>query len=159
MRLADAEARELLERFRRWLRDQRLPVTRQRDLIADTLFRSAEHLSAEGVERRLREAGHPVGTATMYRTLETLVAAGLARVHDFGEGTRRYEADAGRAEHGHLVCRQCGAVTEFEHERLERMLGFLADEHGFQLRRARVELHGLCRDCQRRDVAPLRARG
>jgi Fe2+ or Zn2+ uptake regulation protein len=32
----------------------------------------------------------------------------------------------------------------------------VADEHGFLLHRHRVELHGLCRDCQRRDLAPLR---
>ena len=33
----------------------------------------------------------------------------------------------------------------------------LADENGFLLQRHRVELHGLCRDCQQRDLEALRA--
>ena len=156
MRLSKEQSAELLERFRRWLRDHRLPVTRQRDSIATALFGADGHLSAEALERKLRDAGHRIGTATVYRTLDVLVEAGLARAHDFGEGVRRFEPDAGNSDHGHFVCSRCGAVTEFTDERLDRIIGFVADEHGFLLHRHRVELHGLCRDCQRRDLAPLR---
>jgi Fur family transcriptional regulator, ferric uptake regulator len=156
VKLSKDEVAALVEEFRRWLRDHRLPVTRQRDLVATALFDADGHLSAEALERRLKERGHKIGTATVYRTLDVLVEAGLARAHDFGEGIRRFEASPAQGDHGHFVCSRCGAVTEFTHERVDRMLGFLADEHGFLLQRHRVELHGLCRDCQRRDLEPLR---
>lgn len=156
MRLSKEQSSELLEQFRRWLRDHRLPVTRQRDLVAAALFGADGHLSAEALERRLREQGHPIGTATVYRTLDVLVEAGLARAHDFGTGVRRFEPLTGNSDHGHFVCTRCGTVTEFADDRLDRIVGFVADEHGFLLHRRRVELHGLCRDCQRRDLAPLR---
>jgi Fur family ferric uptake transcriptional regulator len=146
----------LLEQFRAWLRTGHLPVTPQREQVAATLFAAEGHLTVEGLQRVLRDAGHRIGTATLYRTLDLLVQAGLARSHDFGEGTRRFEASPEHDDHGHFICTQCGAVTEFTHERVDRMLGFVADEHGFRLRRHRVELHGLCRDCQRRDLEPLR---
>ena len=157
MKLSKEQVAELLERFRRWLRDHRLPVTRQRDLIAISLFDGEGHLSAEALQRRLKERGHQIGTATVYRTLDILIDAGLARSHDFGEGTRRFEPSPDRGDHGHFVCTRCGGVTEFTHERVDRMLGFLADEHGFLLQRHRVELHGLCRECQRRDLTQLRS--
>jgi Fur family ferric uptake transcriptional regulator len=156
LRLSSAEVTDLLERFRRWLRDQRLPVTQQRELVANALFGADAHLTAEALERRLKDQGHAIGTATVYRTLDLLVEAGLARAHDFGEGVRRFEGSPERGDHGHLVCARCGTVTEFTHERVDRMLGLLADERGFLLQRHRVELYGVCRECQRRDLAPLR---
>jgi Fur family ferric uptake transcriptional regulator len=155
--LTKAEGAALMERFRRYLRDHRLPVTRQRDVVAEIVFESEDHVSVEGIEKRLRERGERVGTATVYRTLDVLVQSGLVRAHDFGEGFKRYEAMPAQAHHEHLICLRCGRVVEFANERLERMLPIIADEHAFQHQRHRVEIYGLCRDCRHRDLGPLRA--
>ena len=81
------------------------------------------------------------------------VDANAAWTNILGEhGGELVQGRLGRAIGSHP---RCGAVTEFTHERVDRMLGFLADEHGFLLQRHRVELHGLCRECQRRDLEPL----
>ena len=154
-RLTSAEATELLERFRRHLRDHRLPVTRQRDDVAATLFASPEHLTAEALHRKLSEQGARVGVATVYRVLDLLNRAGVVRVHEFGDGSRRYEGATPQGSHGHLVCVQCGGVEEFTNERMERMLPIIADEHHFRYERHRVELHGTCRACQRRALETL----
>lgn len=150
--LARTEGAALLDRFRRYLRDHRQPVTRQRDLIAQIVFLSEDHPSVETIIRRLRERGEAVGTATVYRTLEVLVESGLVRAHDFGEGFKRYEPMAAQTHHEHLICERCGAVVEFQNERLERMLPIIADEHAFQHARHRVEIYGVCRDCRRREL-------
>lgn len=147
MRLPNDEAEALLERFRRWLRDHRLPVTAPRESIARAIFAADGHPSADGVSRALRAAGSPAGTATVYRTIELLIASGLVRARDFGEGVRRFEASTGNDDHGHFVCRRCGAVTEFSTDRLQRMLPLMADEAGFRLERHDVALHGVCRAC------------
>jgi Fur family transcriptional regulator, ferric uptake regulator len=149
------EGAALLERFRRFLRDHRLPVTRQRDLVAQTVLLAEDHLSVEGIRRRLREKGERVGTATVYRTLDVLVESGLVRAHDFGEGFKRYEPMPAQAHHEHLICERCGRVVEFQNERLERMLPVIADEHAFQHDRHRVEIYGVCRECRQRELAPL----
>jgi Fur family ferric uptake transcriptional regulator len=154
-RLSRAEGAALLERFRRHLRDHRLPVTRQRDLVAETVLLSDEHLSVETIEKRLKERGERVGTATIYRTLDVLVESGLVRAHDFGEGFKRFEPMPQQAHHEHLICVRCGKVVEFANERLERMLPIIADEHAFQHQRHRVEIYGLCQECRRRDLGSL----
>jgi Fur family ferric uptake transcriptional regulator len=150
-------ALELRERFTRYLRDRRLPVTRQRLQVADVLFHAPDHPSVDRISRDLEERGVTVGTATVYRTLDLLVESGLVREHDFGEGFRRFEPMTTRSHHEHLVCRRCGRVVEFVNERLERMLDMIADEHAFLHRRHRVEIFGLCPDCRGRDAADLRA--
>jgi Fur family ferric uptake transcriptional regulator len=152
MRLAKGEGAALLERFRRHLRDHRQPVTRQRDVIAGVIFLSEEHLSIEEIRRRLTAQGQRIGTATVYRTVQLLVDSGLVREHDFGEGFKRYEPMPTQAHHEHLICQRCGRVVEFSNERLERMLPIIADEHSFQHERHRVQIFGVCRDCQRREL-------
>ncbi len=152
-------AHDLAQRFRRWLRDRHQPVTRPRDLVAQVIFASDRHLSADEVASRLRQQGTPIGTATIYRALDTLVEAGFARAHDFGEGYRRYETLDQGMPHGHLVCTRCGEVTEFPLDRMERALALQADEHGFVSDRFRVELHGLCQACRRRGIGALARAG
>lgn len=144
-----------MERFHRFLRDHRQPLTRQRDLVAELVLGSGEHLSADAIERGLRSRGERIGTATIYRTLDLLVEAGIVKAHDFGEGFRRFEPADGAAHHEHLICGRCGKVTEFSNERLERMLPVIADEHGFEHQRHRVEIYGTCRECQGRDLGTL----
>jgi Fur family ferric uptake transcriptional regulator len=151
-RLASGEGEALLERFRRYLRDHRLPVTRQRDLVAQAVFLADDHPSVDAIIRAVKAGGEHVGTATVYRTLDVLVESGLDRAHEFGEGFKRYEPVPGQTHHEHLICEQCGRVVEFQNEPLERMLPIIADEHGFQHRRHRVEIYGVCRDCRHREL-------
>jgi Fur family transcriptional regulator, ferric uptake regulator len=151
-RLARGEGAALLDRFRRYLRDHHQPVTRQRDLVAQIVLLADDHLSVDGIQRRLRDQNESVGTATVYRTLEKLVESGLVRAHDFGEGFKRYEPMPAQTDHEHLICERCGRVVEFQNERLERMLPIIADEHGFQHARHRVEIYGVCRECRQREM-------
>ena len=152
VRLARGEGAALLERFRRHLRDHHQPVTRQRELVAQVVFLSDEHLSVEEILRLLKEQGEAIGTATVYRTLELLVESGLVRAHDFGEGFKRYEPTPAQTHHEHLICERCGRVVEFQNVQLERMLPMIADEHGFQHQRHRVEIYGVCGECRRGEL-------
>jgi Fur family ferric uptake transcriptional regulator len=156
--LTRAESTALVDRFRRYLRDRRLPVTRQRVTVAEVLLASDDHPSVEQLRRRLVDRGEHVGMATLYRTVDALVKSGLARERDFGEGYKRYEPARGPAEHAHLVCQRCGGVVEFANDRLERMLRITADEHHFQYQRHRVEILGTCGKCRGRDLGGLEER-
>ncbi len=138
----------LLEEFRAYLADHHLPATQQRLGVAEAVFFAGEHLSAEEVARRVARRGVAVGTATIYRTLDLLVRAGLAKEHDFGEGFKRYEPLAAGQAHEHCICSSCGKVMEFSNDRLERMIALLAEEVEFRPHHHRLEIYGLCRSCQ-----------
>ena len=148
--LEKGEGAALLDRFRAHLRDHRQPVTRQREQIARVVLESEEHLSIEEIHDRLLAVGESPGLATIYRTVDLLVESGLVRARDFDQGYRRFEPVPEPGDHHHLICSRCGRVDEFTHERLERMLPMIADEHGFQLQRHRLEIYGTCRECRRR---------
>ncbi len=135
--------------FHRYLREQGLPVTQQREVVADVIFNSFDHLSVEEIERTLKERGERIGKATIYRTMEILVRSGLVEEHDFGEGFKRYEHLFGQQpEHEHLICTHCGKVTEFHSPEVMRVQAETARLHGFLATRHRLEIYGLCAHCQ-----------
>ena len=63
----------LLDLFRAYLHQKRLPVTHQREVIALALFESERQLSVDDLADVLRERSEHVGKATIYRTLNLLV--------------------------------------------------------------------------------------
>ncbi len=145
------EGPALLDEFRRYLREHSLPVTAQREQVAQVVLESAGHLSVEDIEQQLRARGLRIGKATVYRTLDLLAASGMITERDFGEGFHRYERLPGHPHHEHLICVRCGKVVEFRNERLERLKALIAEEYGFQHHHHRLDIYGLCRDCQQRD--------
>ena len=135
--------------FRRYLREQGLPVTQQREQIADVVFATDGHLSVEDIEEQLRGRGERIGKATIYRTLETLVKSGLVAEHDFGEGFRRYEHLFGQKPvRQHLVCSECGSVNEIDDPELLRVQKRIAAEQDFEPARYRLQMYGLCASCR-----------
>jgi Fur family ferric uptake transcriptional regulator len=145
-----ADVAQSLDAFRRFLRERSLPVTTQREQVAEALFAAGGHLSVEDVEQQLRGRDLHVGKATIYRTLDLLADSGMIVERDFGEGFRRYERVPGHPHHEHLICLRCGKVVEFQNDRLERMKSLIADEYGFRHSHHRLEIYGICRECQQR---------
>ncbi len=143
--MADADVGE---RFRAFLRDRNLPVTSQRLAIAELLLHAPGHLSADDVAAQLVEKGHTIGLATVYRTIDLLVASGLVLERDFGEGFRRFEPARDMPHHYHLTCTVCGAVSEFHDDRIEEIIRASALARGFVAARHRLLIGGTCRDCR-----------
>jgi Fur family ferric uptake transcriptional regulator len=139
--------------FRRYLREQGLPVTQQRESIAEVVFTTSGHLSVEEIEEKLKERNERIGKATIYRTLEMLVKSGLVEEHDFGEGFKRYEHLFGQKPvREHLICTECGNVAEIHSSELVRVQEEEARRHGFLPGRYRLQIYGLCASCQEAGV-------
>jgi Fur family ferric uptake transcriptional regulator len=139
--------------FGRYLRDLGLPVTHQREAVAEVVFQSDEHLSVDDIERELRGRGERIGKATIYRTLDLLVRSRLVEEHDFGEGFKRYEHRlSNHPIHEHLICLECGTVAEFESHELYGVENRVRADYGFAPVRRRLEIYGLCRSCREAGV-------
>src|SRR5439155_25370656 len=109
---------EVLERY---MTEHGLKSTRQRSLIIETFFGTPGHLSVEELWSRVRKLDQKVSVATVYRTMKLLSDCGLAHARNFGDGQTRYEAAVGKHHHDHLICTRCGAIVEFENDKIEAM--------------------------------------
>lgn len=135
--------------FGKYLRDQGLPVTHQRETVAEVVFTTDGHLSVEDIESALRSRGERIGKATIYRTLDILVRSRLVEEHDFGEGFKRYEHRlSNHPVHEHMICVECATVTEFQSNELYMVENRVRTDYGFISVRRQLEIYGLCKSCQ-----------
>ena len=121
-------------------------VTRQRLLVAGALDAAGRQLTAQELWERLRRQDPTIGRATVFRTLEALVAAGVARRLE-QEG-HVYAYVACRPEHHHhLSCHRCGRVQEIGEGVIQPVTDRVRTDIGFRIDDARLDFYGLCATC------------
>jgi Fur family transcriptional regulator, ferric uptake regulator len=125
-----------------------LRSTEQRRVIIDTFFGTTEHITIDTLLREVRAVDARVGYATVYRTMKLLTESGVVQEHKFGDGFTRYELADDDAHHDHLICLECGKITEFEEDAIEELQAKIAKRHGFLVRAHKHEMYGICSDCQ-----------
>ncbi|MBF2758711.1 MAG: ferric iron uptake transcriptional regulator [Ectothiorhodospiraceae bacterium AqS1] len=134
------------------LKDVGLRATRPRLKILSILeHHRPRHMTAEDVYRALLESKEDIGLATVYRVLTQFESAGLVIRHHFADSQAIFELDSGD-HHDHIVCMDCGRVTEFVDAVIERRQVRIAKEHGFRLAEHSLVLHARCEriDCEGR---------
>jgi Fur family ferric uptake transcriptional regulator len=122
-------------------------ATRQRLLVFETLAREPHDATAQEIYARLRQAGEPVGLATVYRTLSLLTEHGVVDELAHRPGETCYRV-CGEGHHHHLVCERCHGVAELEACEVDEWLSEAARERGFLPTSHTLEVAGLCADCQ-----------
>jgi Fur family transcriptional regulator, ferric uptake regulator len=117
--------------------------TRQRRAIRTALEESGRPLSTQEVLQLARQSSPSLGTATVYRTLKSLVEEGWLAVVEVPGEAPRYER-AGKGHHHHFHCRGCGRLFELEGcpDGLRHLTPL-----GFSLEAHEVVLYGRCGVC------------
>lgn len=129
------------------LRKVGLKVTIPRVTILELLQNSKKnHYSAEEVFTALRENGHEIGLATVYRVLSQFEQAGILMKHNFEGGQAVFELDNGE-HHDHLICVHCNKIVEFYDVQLEEDQKKIAEQHDFVLEDHHMVLYGICKNC------------
>jgi Fur family ferric uptake transcriptional regulator len=137
-----------VERFRAFLRASSLKYTHEREQVLREFFAVDHHFEAEELLTRLRTERSRVSRATIYRTLDLLVQAGLARKVRLGTDHYYFEHVLGRRQHEHMICLGCDRVIEWYDEELEAVLQRNLQQQGFVASRYNVQVFGHCADCQ-----------
>lgn len=104
-------------------------------------------MTAQELHIVLREKGHGVGLATVYRTLQTLADDGAVDVLRLAGGESAYRRCSDESHHHHLVCRSCGATVEVAGPAVERWTRRVADENGYTEVSHTLEIFGTCPRC------------
>lgn len=120
----------------------------KRDRILNIFLRQKAHLSADDLCDLVRREDAGIGRATVYRTLQWMVNAGLARKVDFGEGRSRFEPAHHHPRHYHLVCTECHRTSEFLSSDVEALIAEIVDERRFEPTETRIQIFGKCEDCR-----------
>ena len=120
----------------------------KRELIVNVFLRQEGHLSADDLVDLIRSEDHRISRATVYRTLQWMVEAGIARKVDFGEGRFRFEHSYRHPRHFHLICKSCNRSYEFLSSDIEGLVEEVAAARGFAARQSVVQVYGTCEECR-----------
>lgn len=122
-------------------------ITPQREMIIEAIAHGGQHISAEEILNQIRHRTRAVNIATVYRTLDLLVEQGLTSRIDLGEGRVIYATNQ-HGPHIHLVCRQCGRITDADQDLLSSLNCDLQSRYQFVADLQHISVLGLCRECQ-----------
>lgn len=123
-------------------------LTKNQSLVFGALSRAEGPLSAYTILDQLRDDGFRA-PLQVYRALDKLVETGM--VHRL-ESLNAFVACSHPGCDSHqtiafTICETCGRVTEISDDALETRLRELAHDGGFTVKKAVVELRGLCAGC------------
>lgn len=142
---------ELLSDFKELLKKNGLKFTIQREVILETLYNADEHLTPEALHKKIQER-YPelkTGIATIYRTLALLESEEIVTSLSFGAQGKKYELGA-KEHHDHMICTECGSITEFVDKEIEKRQHIIADQFGFLMNDHSMQLYGICAKCRKK---------
>lgn len=140
----------LAEQIRKAFAETSQRHTRPRRLIAENLIELATtgvDFTIDDLWQTLRLIEPQMGRATVYRSIEMLVHAGLINRIEFDDGIHHYRL-CGGTHHHHLICTQCRQIVEIDLCLPEQQLLALSQQTGFTIENHVLTVFGLCPQCQ-----------
>jgi Fur family ferric uptake transcriptional regulator len=131
------------------LRQSGFKITPQRRTVLSAITTSREHLTPAAIYERVCQKCPNIGLVTIYRTLEILTRLGLICEMHAGGSCRSYLVRRPSQHHHHLICSDCGMVTDFTDCDLGEMEQRLSQETGFKINGHLLEFLGQCRKCRK----------
>ena len=141
-----AYSRAMSQAWDEELRARGYRVTPQRQLVLEAVTK-LEHATPEEIWADVQQTARGVNISTIYRTLELLELLGLVRHTHLGHGAPRYHL-AAEAEHVHLVCSECGTVTQLAPEAVGALVSALDSGYGFETDVGHLTVFGRCASCR-----------
>ena len=128
------------------LRQRGVRITPQREMILDALAHGDGHMTAEAIFDQVKMHTRVINIATVYRTLDMLVEAGLVNRSHLPDGRLVY-ATYQHGPHLHLVCRSCGYSVDADSGLLWSFVEQVKEQYQFIADWQHLSLQGICQEC------------
>lgn len=136
------------EIFQNYISSKGLKHSQQRLQILEIFLKTERHLTADELYGIAKKENPSIGNATIYRTLKLFCDCGISSALRLEDGTIKYEHLYGHRHHDHLICMKCWKIIEVVDPEIEKLQERLAKKEGFDIKRHRLQIYGLCRQCK-----------
>ncbi|MBO7319075.1 MAG: transcriptional repressor [Clostridia bacterium] len=126
--------------------------TKQKQIIYDFLLNNQQVLlTCDEISDALKESGTPVGKATLYRFLDSLVSSSDARkVMDENKKCAAYQLLDKEMKcdcHMHLKCTDCGSFVHLGCDFMHSVGEHILNHHQFKIDNSKTLIYGVCSKC------------
>jgi Fur family transcriptional regulator, ferric uptake regulator len=95
--------------------------TPERFAILSEIYDYKGHFDVETLYEKMKGNNYRVSRATLYNTIELLLACNLVTKHQFGKNLAQYEKAHGSKQHDHLIFTDSNEVKEFCDPRIQQI--------------------------------------
>lgn len=108
------------------------------------------HMTTEEVFKYVEKKDPEIGIATVYRTVQLFHKLGILDQITFDDNITRYEVRASNRghRHHHLICVNCGKVTEVKIDGLDELEKEIEEQENFKIIDHNLKFIGYCEDCR-----------
>lgn len=130
--------------FEEYLEKQGLRKTPERFTILHEIYAINEHFDMDSLYSHMKSKDFNISRATLYNTIEHLLACDLVTKRQFGKNIAQFERSFSFKQHDHLICTDCDKVLEFCDPRIQQIQSIMGQILDFTVTHHALNLYGKC---------------